>query len=325
MPPITIVIVTWNSKEVLENCVSSLFAHVPEKDFELILVDNASRDQAYLQAYREKPNIRVIRNSENLGFAKAVNIGFREASGNYFLTLNPDMVFLSNPFPRLIEELRKDPQIGVIGPLLHGSDGRPQIGHFYPTFPSVSQFIVFRSILAVIPPFPKLANRFFHAHVGASGVHFVDQIPGAFFFFRRSLFGAEPVLNEAYFIWMEDVDFCLRVRQKGLKVAVIADEKITHMGGTSFKMWDEPRKRLMFWRSYLTYIGLHFGIGPYLLHTILMVLNSMSFFFLTPRYYFRYGFNGMLARLKLEKNIILLILGHMKSRLGFKTVRISIQ
>ncbi len=314
---VSIVIVTWNSQEVLEDCVSSLFHHVPEGDFELILVDNDSKDKTYLEAYENRTNIRIIRNNGNLGFAKAVNIGFRTASGNFFLALNPDMIFLSNPFPRLIEELRKDPKIGVIAPLLHGTDGRPQINFFYPTLPSILQFIVLRSIFCIVPPFPKLAERFFHARIGASGVHFVEQIPGAFFFFHRSLFGDAPVLTEAFFIWFEDVDFCLRVRRKGLKVAVVADEKITHIGGSSFKMWDEPRKRLMFWNSYLTYLDLHFGLGAYILHTTLMVVNSMSYFLLSPLYFFRHGFNGMITRLTLEKNILRLILGHMRSRLGF--------
>ena len=99
MISISIVIVTWNSQGVLENCISSLFSHVPEGDFELVLVDNNSRDKTYLGAYENRPDIRVIRNAENLGFARAVNIGFREATGNYFLALNPDMVFRSITLP----------------------------------------------------------------------------------------------------------------------------------------------------------------------------------------------------------------------------------
>lgn len=308
---ISIVIVTWNSKKVLEDCVSSLFALVPEKDFELILVDNDSQDKAYLDVYRHKPNVRVILNGGNLGFAKAVNIGFREASGEYFLALNPDMIFVSNPFPRLISELNKDPKIGVIGPLLHGTDGQPQVKYFYPTLPSISQFIIMRSLISVIPPFPALALRFFHARIGASGIYYVDQIPGAFLLFHRDLFGT-AVLNEAYFIWMEDVDFCLQVHRRGLKVAVVADEKIIHIGGSSFKMWDAPLKLKVFTRSYLTYLRMNFGFVPYFTHVLVMVLNSLSFFLLFPRYYSRFGFNGMVKRLGLEKSLLSIILAHLR-------------
>lgn len=321
MPLISIVVVTWNSKKVLTDCVSSMFAHVPEETFELILVDNNSLDQAYLYEYEAAPNIQVIRNSDNLGFSKAVNIGLRRATGKYFLVLNPDIIFTTNPFPRLIEELLKDPKIGVIGPLLHGVDGRRQIKHYYPRFPSAVQFIVFRSILAIIPPFPALALRFFHARVGTSGVYFVDQIPGAFLLFHRDLFGSENALCEAYFIWMEDVDFCLRVHRMNLKVAVLANENITHVGGTSFDAWDDSRKRLMFTRSYMTYLGLHFGLISYLVHVLLMAFNSMTFFLLAPRYYFRYGFKGMKARLRMEKNTLAIVLNHLKSHLRFSNRR----
>ena len=315
MTPVSIVIVTWNSGEVLESCVSSLFAHVPEKDFELFLVDNDSEDNTYLEAYENRPNIRVIRNGGNLGFAKAVNIGFRRASGEYFLALNPDMIFRSNPFPRLIEELRKDPQIGVIAPLLHGVDDKPQIQDFYPTFPSALQLLFHRSILENIPPVQALARRFLHARIGASGVHFVDQIPGAFLFFHRNLFGNDPVLNETFFIWFEDVDFCWRVHGKGMKVAVVADEKITHIGGTSFNMWDVPRKRLMFTQSNLTYLRLNHNVGSYLLHSVLMILNALSTFFLYPLYLKKKGWPAVRARLIVEIKVIGLVVRNAAERL----------
>jgi GT2 family glycosyltransferase len=318
MISISIVIVTWNSQGVLENCVSSLFSHVPAGDFELLLVDNNSRDNAYLGAYENRPHIRVIRNAENLGFAKAVNIGFREASGNYFLILNPDMVFRSNPFPRLIEELRKDPEIGVIGPLLHGVDGKPQIQDFYPDFPGVLRLLFDFNILENLPLVQGLARRFLCARIGVSGVYFIDQIPGAFLFFRSDLFGDGPVLSESFFIWMEDVDFCLRIHRKGLKVAVVADEKITHVGGTSFKMWDVPHKRLKFTQSYLTYLRLNHSAGGYFLHSALMILNALSTFFLYPVYLKKKGLRTVGERLLAEIKVIILIVHNAAAYLRFR-------
>jgi len=312
---VSIIIVTWNSQKVLEGCVDSLFLHVPIHSFELILVDNGSEDLAYLKIFHKDPNVKVVFNGENLGFAKAVNIGLAYASGDYFLVLNPDIIFISNPLPRLLEELDKDKQIGVIGPLLYNDAGLPQIKDYYPTFPSAGKYVVFHSILAVFPPFQKLAMRFYHARIGSSGVHFVDQIPGAFFLFHKNLFGKTPALNEAYFIWMEDVDFCLRIHQKGLKVAVVADEKIIHIGGTSFKMWETSRRRLMFTRSYLTYLSLHFNLGAYFLHIGLMLLNSIGIMCLVPLYLAPRGFSEIRSRLRLEFKVVLMTIKDLILRL----------
>ena len=315
MPQISIVIVTWNSERVLEDCVSSLFEHVPAENFELILVDNHSTDPAYLNAYESRSNIHVIRNQENLGFAKAVNIGLRRAGGNYWLILNPDMIFVSNPFPRLLKELNGNPHIGVIGPLLYGTDGLPQVENFYPTLPTLWQFIAHRSLLAKLPVFRWLARRFFHAIIGAAGVYFVDQIPGAFLLFNKDLFGTGPVLEEAYFIWMEDVDFCRRVHDKGLKVAVVADERITHIGGTSFRMWDEASKKLRFTRSYLTYLRLHFGFGAYLINVSVMLLNTLCIILVSPLFHAPSGLKKIRASLSLQKKVLGLIFGDLIERL----------
>lgn len=314
MDKISIVIVTWNSGRVIGECLGSLFSHVPAEGLDVILVDNASEDPSYLESLERLPSVRVFRNSDNLGFAKAVNIGARHAVGSHLLILNPDMLFVSNPFPRLLTELSRDPEIGVIGPLLHGTDGKPQIEHFYPNLPSVWQFICFRSVLAALPPVRKLALRHFHARVGTSGVFFVDQIPGAFLLFRRNLFGDAPPLNEAYYIWMEDVDFCLTVHRMGLKVAVVADEKVTHIGGFSFKTWSMPRRMWMFNQSYLTYLELHFSPAAYLVHTAVMAVNSIAFLIATPFYFAPRGHAFVGERLRSEARVLGLILARTARR-----------
>ena len=275
MTRFSIVIVTWNSEKTLWNCVSSLCSNIPEQDFELFIVDNNSRDKRYLDLHQNKPNVKVIKNPENLGYAKAVNIAWRNASGNFFLVLNPDIIFLSNPLPRLILEMQENPEIGAIAPLLHDAEGRPQITGYYPNFPTTAQYFLTRTVLAEkVALLRRVADRFFHSRIGNAGLYHVDQIPGAFLFFRRDLFGGLPPLDEGYFIWMEDVDFCLRVHEKGLKVAVVADEKVIHLGGASFKMRTPSWNRMVFFQSYLTYVSMHFKRGNYVIHAALMFADS---------------------------------------------------
>ena len=300
---------------VLEDCVSSLFDKVPENSFELFLVDNDSKDQSYLDAFQKHPNVRIIRNNANLGYAKAVNIGLRQATGDYHLILNPDMVFLANPFPRLVEELRKDDKIGAIAPLLYGLDGKPQIQNFYPTFPTVLQFVLLRSILGKLAPFKKMATIFCHSRIELSGIHFVDQIPGAFLLFRKDLFKGKPALEEAYFIWMEDVDFCLRIRKMGLKAAVVSDERITHIGGTSFQMWDVSRKKLMFTESFMTFLRLHHGFGSHLIHGILMSINAICIAVIMTGFYApKLSLAEIKTRLRLERDVLLIIMNSLTAR-----------
>ncbi|MEO7425075.1 MAG: glycosyltransferase family 2 protein [Fibrobacteria bacterium] len=317
MPQISIVIVTWNSQQVLRDCVSSLFALVPEETFELLLVDNASKDGDYLDAYSMRSNVRVIRNQDNLGYAKAVNIGLRAATGEYHLILNPDMVFLSNPFPKLIAGLQTNPEIGAIAPLLYGSDGKPQIQDFYPKFPTLLQFILLRSLLGKLTLSKRLAVRFCHSHVALSGTHFVDQIPGAFLLFHKNRFLGKDALNEAYFIWMEDVDFCLTLKGMGLKAAVDADERITHIGGTSFKMWDVSRKKLMFTESFMTYLRLHHGVASHLAHGLLMSLNAIAIaLIMTAVYAPKLSLVDIRSRFILEGKVLALIAKSLIARLA---------
>jgi len=217
------------------------------------------------------------------------------------------MVFFSTPFPRLLDELAKIPKIGAIAPLLQGPDGKPQIEDYYPSLPSTMQFIFLRSIFKRAPFAMAIALRWFHSKISPSGVHQVDQIPGAFLLFRKELFPDGMFLNEAYFIWMEDVDFCFRLKRDGLKAVVVADERVTHLGGTSFKMQSIPWKRLMFNQSYITYLGLHFKLLPYSVHMAVLALNALLTLVFYPWTHAWKGPKAVISRLALEAKVLFAI------------------
>lgn len=316
MRKISIVIVTWNSQDVIEQCISSLIEHLKSQTYEIILVDNFSKDPSYLNKFSKNENVHLIYNTDNLGFSKAVNIGLKHAIGDYFLILNPDILFVSDPFPRLFHELESNPQIGVIGPLLIGNDGQPQIENYYLKFPSLLQFLVYRSVFSKLHFLQRFGRSFIYPRLGKSGINFIDQIPGAFFLFSKHLFGNENVFTEDYFIWMEDVDFCLRVKNKGLKTVVVLDEKVTHLGGASFKIWNVTSKKLMFIQSYLTYLNLRFNFPAYLCHLSLMIFNSLCLLSLSPIFHFRDGFGKISANWKVEKQVFHLILQAFLKRLS---------
>ncbi len=308
MAKISIVIVTWNSQRVLGDCIASLYAHVPVDDMQVLIVDNDSRDKEYLQTIARNPNLTVIQNNANLGYAKAVNRGFHQATGDYFLVMNPDMVYTTNPFPSLIAEMEKDQEIGVIGPLLHDGDGNPQILDFYPTLPTVSQYIVHHTDLRRFSFFKRLGLKHFHANPKIHGVNFVEQIPGAFLLMRRDIFQGEAPMNEAYFIWYEDVDFCKRILLSGKKVALLTTERVTHFGGTSFVMRELTWRRLMTTQSFLTYVELYFGPVAYLAQLFCMVLNGLVIILPIPVSLVLKGPKKVKARVILETKVLRMIL-----------------
>ncbi|MCD6024321.1 MAG: glycosyl transferase family 2 [Fibrobacteria bacterium] len=270
----SIVIITWNSAGVLPDCVSSIRAHVPPAERDIVIVDNASRDTGYLDAYREAPDVRVILSPENLGYARAVNRGLEKASGEHFLILNPDIVFRGNPLPGLAAALERDPRLGAVGPLLRDASGAPQVAGYYRKFPTPLHYLLNDTILSRWSGIARLAGRLSHARVRETGVQYVDQIPGAFLFFRNDAFEPGAWMNEAYFLWMEDVDFCRRLWKAGRRVAVAADESVTHLGGTSFRQREDAWKRRVFMESYLTYVNLNAGGTVRWMFRAIMALDS---------------------------------------------------
>jgi GT2 family glycosyltransferase len=273
---LSIIIVTWNSGSTLSKCVDSILAKVREPRIEVILVDNRSSDPGFLDPYRNHPACIVIENPENLGFAAANNIGFARASGDHILILNPDMVFLDNPIPGLLDALARNPGLGAVAPLLVDESGEPHPQGYYFKFPNLLQTFLVRTLLDRVGPAQSLANRFCHSPLPTQALAKVDQLPGAFLLFRRETVPGPQVLCEAYFIWMEDVDFCKRLADRGLEVAVLADAKVVHIGGVSFQLWSHQRKRRIFTESYLTYIGIHHRGPVYFLQALILTANSAA-------------------------------------------------
>lgn len=257
MPQTSIVIITWNSGDVLAMCVDSIRANVPAGEYEIIVVDNASTNTSYLETYRNAPDVRLILSDENLGYARAANLGLKSAKGEFFLILNPDIVFQNDPFPQLIKALTEKPSLGAVGPLLRDSEGKPQIAGYYRKLPSPIHFLLSDSLFSKLTWVRALSQRYSHERIRESGTQRIDQIPGAFLFFRKDLFASGHWMNDAYFLWMEDVDFCYRVRQAGRYVAVMADVIVTHLGGSSFRQRENSWKRRVFTNSYLTYVNLN--------------------------------------------------------------------
>jgi len=198
--------------------------------FETILVDNASSDGTILLVGRDFPEALIVRNTSNRGFAKAVNQGARRASGSYLLLLNPDTVMAAGSLEKLVRSLENEPAAGVAGAQLLNADGSLQISAW--TAPSLVSLLYEALLLRnLIPQSPLGGLRF-----DDSRVHAVDCVSGACFLVRRDCFQVLGGLDEGFFLYHEDVDFCLRARRQGFEVRLVAGARVVHLlGATSFK------------------------------------------------------------------------------------------
>ena len=228
MPALSIVIVSYNTRDDLERCLDSLHNPAPALSHEIIVVDNASADGS-ADAVRRWPDVTIIRSTANLGFAAATNVGIRASTGAYVLLLNSDTIVPEQALDRLVRVLEQRPAVGVVGPRLVDPEGRVELS--------------FGSMISPLAEWRKkrLGRRLAAGKPGTvarvEAMTRVEQHPdwvsGACLLVRRSAAEAVGLLDERYFMYTEDVDFCAAIRARGLDVLFTPSVEIVHLGGRS--------------------------------------------------------------------------------------------
>lgn len=223
---ISIVIVNWNSGRQLTECLQSISRYRSSNILDVIVVDNGSTDSSEDFADSKKEFV-LIRAGENLGFAKGCNLGARSGSAQNFLFLNPDSMILANTFDNVIAALDcpKYQDIGIFGIQLENEAGH--IARSCARFPTAGSFFAHASGLSKV--FPSWGSNM--AEWPHDTTQEVDQVIGAFFLVRRSLFEILDGFDERFFVYFEEVDFCRRARNAGWKSIYLADAQAFHAGG----------------------------------------------------------------------------------------------
>ncbi len=240
---LSIIIVSWNVREYLLNCLRSVQENRPRVKFEIILVDNASSDGTIEAVKKTFPAATVIANKENRGFAAANNQGLAVAKGQYILFLNPDTIVHLQSLNKLIQFMDDNDDVGICGPKLLNEDRTIQ--------PSVRRFPSFRAALYQRTIFKHL--RFFRADYRRYKMHDfggdrrmdVDQVSGAALMTRRSVIDDLGTMDERFFMYYEEVDFCYRVKESGRRIMFVPHATITHLGGRSSGHIRVEKKMLM--------------------------------------------------------------------------------
>jgi hypothetical protein len=227
-PRLSIIIANWNTRDLLANCLSSVYQNPPSATFDIWVVDNASTDASPTMVREQFPFVNLIENKENRGFAAANNQGIYLSHGDLVLFLNSDTSVQSDSLQAMIDFMEKHPQAGGMAGMLLNPDGSFQTS--YATFPSLwSEFLLVtrlsRVLIGPYAPSPRPKKN--------EEAHPVDWVAGATLIVRRSVLNQAGSFDENYFFYSEDTDLCWRIWKSGWQIWYDPHIKVYHLGGGS--------------------------------------------------------------------------------------------
>jgi GT2 family glycosyltransferase len=231
MTDISVVIVTWNTKKIACECLESLRQCQDTVSLEVIVVDNASSDGTLEAIAEQYPEVRLIRNQANLGFAGANNIGIRLSSGKYVCLVNSDVITPSGCLDNMYRYMEREPAIGVLGPKMRLANGG--VGDSCMRFPTVWNW--FGRALALDTIFKRwgLFGGFLMTDFRYDKIQVVDALTGWFWMVRRQALDQAGLLDERFFMYGEDIEWCKRFHEAGWEVVFYPEAEATHYCGAS--------------------------------------------------------------------------------------------
>jgi len=251
MTDISIIIVSWKVKDLLRKCLESINAARGDLKLEIFVVDNASNDGTAEMMKQDFTAVKLIASDKNLGFAKANNLALKQATGDYVLLLNPDTEIKSDTLAKSIAFMKSHLKCGALGPKMLYPDGslQPSIRRFPKLWPIALMLLKLPKIF----PHLKSIDNYLAADFDYLREQIVDQIMGAYIFMPRQAIEKVGYLDERFFIWFEEVDYCRRLKSAGYEVWYSPDVSIVHVGGKSFAQQATIAKQRLFFMSALKY------------------------------------------------------------------------
>lgn len=250
---ISVITVSWNVKERLFACIDSVLKGTIGLTAELFVVDNASSDASAEMVAEQFPQVYLIRNEENRGFATANNQALKQAKGEYLLLLNPDMHLEQNTLPIMVQWMAEHSDVGVTSCKLVTETGETM--REVRRFPTLwSQIIILCKLSSL---FPKTLAHYHYAELDLDKEHDVDQVRGSFFMIRRACLEQIGLFDEKFFLWFEEVDFCKRAKNAGWRVVYTPIAQAVDYKGQSFKQVSRLKKRKWYLNSLFHYFRKH--------------------------------------------------------------------
>ena len=264
-PVFSIILVNWNTRELTLQCIRSVYQDCEGIDIEIIVSDNASTDSSADAIEKEFPEVRVLRNSGNLGFAKGNNVGIHESKGAYVCLVNTDVEIIPGCFTVLRDYMDRNPGVGIAAPQALYADKRVQI-----TARKETGFL--NSLARVFWIDTVIPSMSWYSH---KKLEEVDILAGCFWMIRREALEQVGLLDETFFFYGEDRDYCKRMRLAGWKVVYNPSAKIFHYEGGSSKVRpfhyyiQLERAYLRYWEKY------HSGLSVSLYYLVRIVYHAL--------------------------------------------------
>lgn len=254
---LSVIIVNYNVRQFLENALASVYRAMEGVQGEVFVVDNAS-DDGSVEMVREKfPAVQLIENKANVGFAKANNAALKKATGRYLLLLNPDTIVQEDTFSVMMKFFDENPDAGLAGCKILNSDGSFQLPcrRSFPT-----PWVAFSKIFGLSALFPKskLFGKYNLTYLNEDETYEVDAVSGSFMFLRREVYEKVGGLDETFFMYGEDLDWCYRISQSGYKVYYVHSTKIIHFKGESTRRSEIDEIRT-FYQAMQLFVEKHFS------------------------------------------------------------------
>ena len=234
MTDLSIIIVSWNTKDYLQKCLNSIYENTKGITFEVIVVDNASSDASAQMVKNRFPQAILIENKENLGFGAANNQAIKRSRGKYALILNPDTEISGESLNTMVTFLNENPKVGSVGPKILNPNNSIQLtcARNYPTLSTE-----FFWLTTLVRRFPKnrVMGRYLMSYWDHTDRREVDCLSGACMMVRRDVLEKMSYFDEDYFMYGEDVDLCYRIKKAGWQIWYLPEAQIIHYGGASSK------------------------------------------------------------------------------------------
>jgi hypothetical protein len=254
---LSIVVVNWNVRELLRRCLSSVYrAAGASLELEVIVVDNASTDGSVAMLGEGFPQVHLIANDENLGFTKGNNQAIAQSQGRYVLLLNPDTEVVGDALSTMVQYLEAHPRVGVLGPQLLNPDGSVQSSRR--RFPTLATAFLESTVLQQWFPHNRVLEHYYIRDRGDDEVQEVDWVVGACLLARRQAIEQAGLLDEGFFMYSEEMDWCRRFKEQGWQAVYLPKAQVIHHEAKSSEQV-KPLQHIQFQRSKVLYFRKHQG------------------------------------------------------------------
>lgn len=272
---LSIIIVSWNTRDLLAQCLASIYTSSLTYSFDVWVVDNASDDGSAQMLRDEFPQVHLLANDENVGFARANNRAIRQSTGRYVLLLNPDTVVSLDAFQGLVHFMETHAGAGAAGPMLLNPDGSLQPS-CHPA-PTLSRELWRLFHLDSIRPYGIYRMDAWDTHRPRD----VDVVQGACLLLRRSILDQIGLLDERYYIYSEEVDLCTRIQRAGWRLYWVPTAAVVHYGGQSTKQV-ALEMFLHLYRSKVLYFRRHYTRPTVWLYKLILAGSAVVRLALSP-------------------------------------------